>query len=474
MNTAIAELNLIEVANCIRSKQISSEEVTRVCLERVDKLQPSLNCFISINADHALTAAKAADNAIAAGADIGLLHGVPLAHKDMFYREGFVSTGGSAIQGKFTPNYTATVIKKLEAAGAICLGGLNMSEFASGPVGQNQHFGDCRNPWDVERAPGGSSSGSGSAVAARLVYGALGSDTGGSVRIPAALCGLVGMKGTQGRVSRRGGMPLSFSLDCFGPLARTASDCARLFYTIAGEDCEDPTASQEPLSDYEQACAEGVKGIRIGYDSKYGGIKPSSDVVRAIMAAVELYKDLGVQVVEVKTPNQDELNALSNIITRSEAATIHKKWLKTKRNLYSPQVRRRIEIGLGISATRYLEALSLRAHHLKVFNDAIFSKCDAMILPTVGEEAPTLQELDVGDSEALPSMLRRLTGYTRPINYYGLPAISIPAGFSKKVLPIGFQIVGKPFDEALLFRLAGAFQQYTDYHKKSPILSGIE
>ena len=472
MSDSISEYSLTEVAAGIRRKEFSSEEVTRNCLEKIEKLQSKLNCFISIYAEEAIEAARRADKAIASGDEIGSLHGVPLAHKDMFYRDGFVSTGGSKIQKTFKPSYTATVLDKLDAAGAIHVGGLNMSEFASGPVGQNQHFGDCKNPWNIQCAPGGSSSGSGAAVAARLVYGALGSDTGGSVRIPSALCGLVGIKGTQGRVSRRGGMPLSFSLDCFGPLARTALDCARLFCTIAGDDEKDPTASKEPVSDYEKICSREIKDIRIGIDPTFGGIEPSDEVLEMIKSTVKQYESLGAKIIEIKLPDQDELNALSNVITRSEAATIHRKWLKERRDDYSPQVRRRIEIGLGIPATRYLEALSLRSHHLQLYNNAAFSHCDVVLLPTVGEEAPTLSELDVGDSDELPQMLRRLTGYTRPINYYGLPSINIPGGFSNNGLPLGFQIIGRPYHEGLLFQMAAAFQHITDYHKKSPELSG--
>ena len=218
------------------------------------------------------------------------------------------------------------------------------------------------------------------------------------------------------------------------------------------------------IFDMTKKCAQKF-GLLVGLSS--------AAVLKMIDTTIKEYQTLGAEIVEVKLPNQDELNAISNIITRSEAATIHKKWLKSKRNSYSPQVRRRIEIGLGIPATRYLEALSLRGHHLQRFNDAVFTKCDAMILPTVGEEAPTLSDLDVGDSDQLPQMLKRLTGYTRPINYYGLPSVSVPAGLSQAGLPLGFQIVGKPFDEALLFRLAGSFQQTTDYHKQSPAISGM-
>ncbi|MDG2285182.1 MAG: amidase [Alphaproteobacteria bacterium] len=471
--TRLTHLGLIETAEGIASGRFSSEEVTRACIDRIEAAQPHLNCFIRLEAEEALDAARAADAKKARGEALGPLHGVPLAHKDMFYRAGKPATGGNAIQRDFVPDYTATVIERLGAAGALCLGGLNMSEFASGPVGQNLHYGDCRNPWNTAHAPGGSSSGPGSAVAGRLVHGALGSDTGGSVRIPAALCGLVGLKGTQGRVSRYGGMPLSFSLDCFGPLARTVDDCARLYQVIAGADPMDPTASLEPVGDYEGAPKKPVKSLRIGIDHRHGGIAPSGEVVDAIKAALGIYGDLGVEIVEVTMPDQDELNALSNVITRSEAATLHRKWLRTRRDDYSPQVRRRIEIGLALPATRYIEALSLRSHHLQRLMDAVFTKCDALILPSVGEPSPTLAELDVGDSDALPAMLMRLTGYTRPVNYYGVPALTVPAGFAGNGLPLGFQLVGRPFDEALLFQLAGAYQAVTEHHLKAPTIEGI-
>ncbi len=468
--SAVTDLTLVEVATRIASGDFSSEEVTQAAITKIEKVQSKLNCFISIEVESALRAAKDADKWRSSGQTLGPLHGVPLAHKDMFYRAGKISTCGSKIQQNFVPTYSATVMKNLEKAGAIYLGGLNMSEFASGPVGHNQYFGACRNPWHINHAPGGSSSGAGSAVAARLVYGALGSDTGGSVRIPAALCGLIGMKGTQGRVSRRGGMPLSFSMDCFGPLARTAQDCARIFSVIAGSDPLDPTSSLQPVSDYEGACSQSITGLRVGLDPTYGGIEPSDEVKVALAKAVEVFRELGAELKQVTIPNQDELNALSNIVTRSEAATVHKAWLRTRRNDYSPQVRRRIEIGLAIPATRYIEALTLRASHLQNLKDMVFKHCDALILPSVGEPAPTLGELDVGDSDALPEMLKRLTGYTRPMNYYGVPAISVPAGFSKTGLPIAFQLVGRPFAEALLFRLASNFQKMTSYHQEAPIV----
>jgi aspartyl-tRNA(Asn)/glutamyl-tRNA(Gln) amidotransferase subunit A len=318
---------------------------------------------------------------------------------------------------------------------------------------------------------GGSSSGSGAAVAARLIYGALGSDTGGSVRIPAALNGLVGLKPTQGRVSRHGGLPLSFSTDCFGPLARTVRDCARLTRVIAGHDGADPTSSRHAVADYEAACGAGIAGLRIAVARTYGAIEVRDDVASAAAASLEVLRGLGAEIVEVDLPDPSELSALANIVSRSEAATRHRKWIRSRREDYSPHVRRRMEVGHMIPATRYIEALSARGRILAEFGQAVFAKAEVLHLPTVAVPAPTLAESDVGDSEALPALLLRLTGLTRPMNYLGLPALSVPAGFSGDGLPVAFQLVGRPFQEATLFQLGDAYQQATDWHRRIPPLA---
>ncbi|MBT5265435.1 MAG: amidase [Rhodospirillaceae bacterium] len=469
---SLTDLSLTELANGIAKGDISSEETTQACIARIERMQPALNCFLSPEPEDALAAARKADDvgaqARAKGEKLGPLHGVPLAHKDMFYRKGKVCTGGTIIRRDFVPSYTSTLQSRLAKDGALCLGTLNMSEFCIGPTGHNLHYGPARNPWNTAHAPGGSSSGSGSAVAARLIHGSFGSDTGGSVRIPAALNGLVGLKPTQGRISRYGGVPLSFSLDCFGPLTRTVEDNARLLSSVAGTDPMDPTTSLEPLDDYEAACGQDPKGMRIGVPKSYGDVKVDDDVAAAVSAALKLYEGLGVEIVEVDVPDQAELNALSTIVTRSEAATIHRKWLLERRDDYSPQVRRRLEIGLVLPATRYVEGLTLRAYHLAEFGDAVLSKCDALLLPTVPIPAPTLAELDIGDSDTLPEMLLRLTGFTRPMNYLGVPSLSMPCGFSGSGLPVAFQLVGRPFAEATLYTLGGAYQHQTDWHTRSP------
>lgn len=474
MSDDIASLSLVDVAAAIASRELSSVEVTRACLARIERLQPVLNCFITLEAEDALAAARAADEALARGEKLGPLHGVPLAHKDMFYRAGHRCTGGSKIRRDFVPDVTATVQTRLAAAGALCLGGLNMSEFAVGPTGHNIHYGACRNPWNPAHAPGGSSSGSGAAVAARLVYGALGSDTGGSIRIPAALCGLVGLKPSHGRISRHGGVSLSFSLDCFGPLTRTVHDGARLTRLLAGHDPADPSSSREPVEDYEQACYRGIQGLKIGVPADHGGVEVAPDVTTAVTDGLALLENQGADIVEVALPDQAQMNALSTIVTRAEGATIHRKWLTERRDDYSPQVRRRMEMGLLLPATRYLEALSLRARFLEAFATDVFGRCDVLLLPTVPMPAPTLAELDVGDSDALPAMLQRLTGFTRPMNYLGLPALSVPAGFSADGLPLGFQLVGRPFAEATLFAAGAAYQRATTWHERAPDMAAVE
>ena len=468
---ANAFLTLCDAADAVRRREVSAVALTELALARIERLQPTLNCFITLDADDALQSAETADAAVARGEDVGPLHGVPLAHKDMFYRAGKRCTGGTKIRKDFVPTYTATVQSRLADAGALCLGSLHMTEFATGPTGHNVHHGHCHNPWNPERITGGSSAGSGAAVAARLVYGAMGSDTGGSVRIPAALCGLVGLKPSQGRVSRYGGVPISFSNDCFGPLARTVRDCARMTGIIAGFDPNDRTSSLESVPDYEAACGRGIKGLRIGKPRDYDGVALDADVARAMNDSLALFESLGAEIVEVTLPDQRRINNLSNLVTRSEAATIHRTWLRERRDDYSPQVRRRLEYGLAIPATHYLEALTLRGPMLEDYAQAVFDHCDIVHLPTVPMAAPTIEELDIGASDALPEMLMRLTGFTRPMNYLGLPALSVPAGFSDDDLPIGFQLVGLPFSEATLFAAGGAYQGETNWHEKAPALA---
>ncbi len=468
MTTEPAASSLVEIADQIHRREASAEEVVATALARAEALQPHLNCFIAIEAEAALTEARAIDAKLAKGEVVGPLAGVPLAHKDMYYRQGMISTCGSAIRREVVAERTATVLRRLQEAGAVHLGNLNMSEFAVGPLGHNVHFGDCRNPWNTEHAPGGSSSGAGAAVAAHIVPGALGSDTGGSVRIPAAFSGVVGLKPTQTRISRHGMMPLSFSFDCAGPLTRTVRDAARLTAVIAGADDADPSASRRPVPDYEAACGIPVQGLRLGLPMRYYNEGLAPEVEAALAAARAVFADLGLDLVDVPVPDHDEINMLWTVGISAEAATIHRRWLRERPDDYGAQIRRRIEIGLYQPATRYLEAMSLRAAITRDFVGRVFSACDVMLAPGVPMAAPTLAETDIGDADEMPALIGKISAMTRPISFLGLPSLSVPMGFSETGLPLALQLVGRPFDEATLFRLGDAYQGATEWHRRLP------
>ena len=466
--------SLCAIAARIATGEVSAQAVTEAAIARAERLQPQLNAFISMQAQAAFDAARRIDERIANGEVLGPLAGVPLAHKDMFYREGEITTCGSKIRRDFVADRTSTALDRLANAGAIYLGGLNMSEFAVGPFGTNVHYGNCHNPWQLDHSPGGSSSGSGATVAARIVYGALGSDTGGSVRIPASLCGVVGIKPTQGRVSRYGLMPLSYSFDCAGPLARTVRDAARLLDTIAGHDPLDPTSSHQPAGDCESACGADVKSLRIGIPSSYFYDEVDSQVAAALEAAQRTFAGLGVEICAVDVPSLDQVNLIWAAALAAEAATIHRKWLRERPADYGAMVRRRIEFGLYQPATRYIEALTLRDSILREFCSTAFTACDVLLTPSAPVPAPLLSEVDVGDSKAMPGLVMLLSRCTRPISYLGLPAMSVPCGFSEQGLPLAFQLVGRPFSEPTLCALGDAYQHATSWHQQVPPITTSE
>ena len=459
------DLTLAEAADGLARGDFTSVDLTRAALERAKQIGPALNCVARLDAEDALQQAEAADRERKKGKP-GALHGVPLAHKDLFYLRGKVVACGSKIRRDFVPHSTATVLQRLADAGTVNIGALHMAEFAFSPTGYNEHYGHARNPWNKAHVPGGSSSGSGAAVAARIVYGSLGTDTGGSLRHPAAMCGVTGLKPTVTRVSRAGVMPLSHSLDCVGPLARTARDCARLLEAIAGADPADPTASSEPVPDYEAALDGNARGLRIGVARDYYYAPVTLDVAHQLDESLATFRALGATVKEVEVPDIDLINTLMHVLMSVEAATVHRKWLETRRNDYSLQVRSRIEPGLFYPATRYVEALSMRAAIAREFVDKAMKDVDVLHLPAVPIPVPTIEESTVGDEVA--RVIGTAGHCTRGINYLGLPAISVPAGFDSRGLPIGFQLVGRPFAEAALLRAADAFQRVTDWHKKKP------
>lgn len=468
MSEDITDCGLVEIAASIRAGEVSSVECSRACLERIERLQPATNAFIRIDADEALAAAARADEAVARGDALGPLHGVPLAHKDLLYRAGRVSTGGSKILGERTAGVTATAAERLDGAGAIDLGTLNMVEFAAGGTGHNEHHGDCRNPWDTERSTGGSSSGSGCAVAARMVFGALGSDTGGSVRMPAALCGVTGLKPTDGRVSRYGVMPRSWTSDTLGPMARSARDAARLLGVVAGHDPRDPATRQVPVPDYGAEIEDRIDGLRVGLPNE-GWIEHTVAEVQDVLEDVRrCLESLGCRTSGVDVPDPKPAFDLGEIIVKSESAAMHERWLRERPEDYSIAIRAPIEAGLYIPATHYLHAQRMRGPALEEFHRAVFSHVDALLLPAVPFPAPLLADCDPNSTTGAARTMAEFPRFTRPISYLGLPALVLPGGFSDNHLPIGFQLVAPPFAESLLLRLANHYQQATDWHRRRP------
>ena len=467
----LADLDLAAVAAAIRDRQVTSVAVVEACLQRITDHQPRLNAFISVEAEAALDAAHGADGDLADGRLRGPLHGVPLAHKDMFYRAGMVSTFGSKICRDYVPSYTGTLMTRLDAAGAITVGALNMCEFAIGPTGHNGHFGHCRNPWNIDHISGGSSSGSGAAVAARVLHGSFGSDTGGSVRLPAGMCGVVGLKATYGVISRYGGMPRCWSLDVFGPLARTVMDAAILLDAVAGPDDNDPTTASAPVRDYVAPLAKeaaDLRGLRVGVPVNVllpevePGIRPTLD------AALDDLRALGAEIVEVTLPDTKRLHALTNIVNKAEAAALHEPWVGERPQDYATSALSRVEAGFHIPATDYLDAIRLRPRILEEFAAAVFGSADVLFAPVLTGPVPTIAETDITQAGDAPRIVDSVTRCTRWVSYLGLPAMTLCGGFDGTGLPISFQLIGRAFDEPTLLRVGHAYQGATDWHRRAP------
>jgi aspartyl-tRNA(Asn)/glutamyl-tRNA(Gln) amidotransferase subunit A len=463
-----AELSLAELAAAIRRRKVSSVEITRALLARIKTWQPKLNAFARLDAEDAMKAARAADRVLANGKLKGPLHGVPLAHKDMYYVKGKLAECGSKIRKGWVAPATATAVARLEAAGAFRLGALNMVEFAFGPTGHNPHTGHVRNPWNPAHVTGGSSSGSGAAVGARLVPAALGSDTGGSIRMPAHFCGVTGLKPTNGRVSRANAMPLSYSLDTVGPLARTAEDCGLIAAATMGPDPLDPTTDGAPLWDPE-AAKRAPRTMTIGIPKSFYVDDLEVDVDKALDEAIATFRKLGARIVQVELPDQMLVSAAALIVIGVEALTIHAPWLRTRAKDYSEQVRNRLMNGAAYSGVEYLEALRWRGPALAAHLEAI-GQCDAILVPAVRSAAPTIAETDVGGGPNADAVILGITRFMRPVNYLGLPSLGVPAGFGKSGLPIGLQLIGRPFRDETLVALGTAFQSATDYHTRTPRL----
>ena len=455
----------------IAARQVSPVEVTRECLERVARLDGKIRSFITVDAEGALATARELEAELSAGLSRGPFHGIPLAYKDLCHVRGLPTSCGTVTREYFTSEHECTAVCRLREGGAVTLGKLNMTELALGPFGDNAHHGDVQNPWRPGHVAGGSSSGSAAAVAAGFVLGTLGSDTGGSIRLPAACCGVVGLKPTYGRVSRAGVMPLSWSLDHIGPLARTVADAALVLGMIAGHDPHDATSSRRGVPYYERLLDTPVDGLRVGLPENYffDGLDGAMDA--AVRAAARVLEGLGAEVVTTRVPDPRPVVDVSNVIARAESCAIHARIVRERPHELQPAVRARLEVGFHISAHDYLQALRLRARYARDFVAQVFAGLDALLAPVIPEPAPPLETVKAGTVEEIVSRMGRFSRLTRPFNGLGLPALSVPCGFSGDGRPLAVQIVGRPFDEATVLRLGHAYERATDWGARRPALA---
>jgi len=463
----ICYLSAGELSWLIQKREISPVEIVKAHLNRIESLEPILNSFITLLADQAMEAARQAEKEIQAGRYRGPLHGIPLGLKDLFYTKGIRTTSGSKIFDTFIPNVDGTVVTKLKEAGTLLLGKLNMHPFAYGPTGENQEYGHMHNPWNPELITGGSSGGSGSAAASGQSTLTMGSDTGGSVRIPAALCGLVGLKPTYGRVSRYGLTPLAWSQDHVGPMARSVEDCALAMNAIAGYDPNDPTSMDAPVPDYSRTLTGEIRGLRIGVPKEYFEIPIDSRVKEQFWKAMGRLGELGAVISEVSWPMFRDSMAIASTIQMSEATAYHSDLIKAHGPRIYPPVRLRLEAGFFISAIDYIQAQRARAlfYHQSL---RLFEKVDLLAGPTVPVTAFKIGLDKVKVGQANVGAISLLTQYTRPFNLNGFPAITLPCGFSDDGLPIGLQLAGRPFEEEMVLRLAHAYEASTDWHLRRP------
>ncbi len=460
----LTTLTLKDAASRIESGELTSTELSTVFLERIRKLNPKLNAFITITQDHALRSARIADEELKARKYRGPLHGIPIAIKDLFETKGIKTTAGSKILADYVPNQDAFVVKKLAEAGAVLLGKLNMHEWALGVTSLNPHFGPVINPWDPERIAGGSSGGSAVALAANLCSASLGSDTGGSIRIPSALCGTVGLKPTYGLVSLRGAVPLSWSLDHVGPMARNVQDLALVLQVIAGYDEDDPASVNRPKQDYLMQIERGVEGLRICVPTNYFFDRVEAGISEFIRRAAKKLEELGAVVTESSCDNVELDTRANGIILLSEAAAYHRQHLLEQPEAFGADVLSRLRTGELMSAVDLASAQRTRVDSIRS-RSKFFEKFDVMITPVT--PAPALLRAGLDAVEAA----RKLTSLTSPFNLAGLPALSLPCGFTPEGLPVGMQMVAGPWKEATLLRAAYAYEAATEWHKKWPSLN---
>jgi aspartyl-tRNA(Asn)/glutamyl-tRNA(Gln) amidotransferase subunit A len=453
----IHKLSARALAKAIREKQVSSVEATGDVIARLKAAHEVTHCLIALEADAALAAAKTADAALGSGTASGALHGVPLAHKDMFDRAGRIASWGAKIRADKPAGQDATVIARFKSAGAIQAAALHLTEFAFGPTGHNYILGHARNPWDPSRVTGGSSAGTAAAVASGAITVGLGSDTAGSLRLPAANCGVASIKPTWGRVSRAGAMPLAACFDCLGTIARHVEDLALSLGVIAGADPRDASAADVPVPDYLAALERPVKGLRVGIDETLiGAAHP--DMQALLQRFARVLETIGMKRTKASFGDWPTIDHLAQAAQFPDAASAHAGYLMSRPDDYSPQVRARLEFGFFIPAVDHQTALRARGTMLRRVLDTTFAHCDVALLPVNADPLPTIAELDVAGSPKLQATMARVVKFTRFVNYLGLPALTLPIP-REGGLPNGMQLVARPYHEALLFAIGAAYQR---------------
>ncbi|MCX5907545.1 MAG: amidase [Deltaproteobacteria bacterium] len=460
-------LTIAQVAPLIQKRKISPVELTDALLARIQRFQPALNAFITITGDLAREQARKAEKEIVKGEYRGALHGIPISLKDLFYTAGIRTTAGSKILRNFVPTENAAVVDRLLSAGAVLLGKTNLHEFAYGCTNINPHYGPVRNPWDPSRVPGGSSGGSAVSVCAGLSLASLGTDTGGSIRIPAAACGVVGLKPSYGLVPLHGVIPLAFSLDHAGPICRCVEDAAILLGVIAGYDPRDHSSLQAEVRVSLRNREKGIRGLRVGVPKQYFYDRLQNDVRRALLAAHRVFEKLGAQVRPVDLKDMNETASLAGEITVAEATSYHWDWLQKRPGDYGPDVRTRMKQGEKQLTLTYLQAQKKRQAYADTFRKAL-ETVDLLAVPTLPVVAPPIDAEEVRMGRFTENVRTALLRFTRPGNLTGLPAISIPCGFSSENLPIGLQLIGRFLEEETVLQAAHAYEQATAWHTLFP------
>jgi aspartyl-tRNA(Asn)/glutamyl-tRNA(Gln) amidotransferase subunit A len=455
---------IAEAAKLIAAKRLSPVELTQACLERIHKLEDRLHAFVHLTEERALAEARAAEAAIMAGGPKGPLHGIPIGLKDIVDTKSIPTTCGSKILQDNTPDADATCAEKLAIAGTVLIGKTTTHEFADGGPSFDLPKPPARNPWNTEHFTAGSSSGTGAAVAAGLILGGIGTDTGGSIRGPAALCGIAGIKPTYGLVSRAGVAPAAFNLDHIGPMAWTAEDCALMLQVLAGHDPRDPASAAQPVPDYTALLGTGVKGLKIGVIHHFHetDCKVSTGTQRGIDAATASFRDLGAEIREVQLSPLQDWGACGSMISITERAAAYDEWARTRLGDFSERVQRRLMLGALVSGVDYVQAVR-RRRELRAELQAAMAGLDVVLTAAAPAEAPKIDDVPIWDLFERPS-------FTMPFNVSGYPAISVCAGFGEGGLPVAIQLVAKPFQEPILFRVADAFEKATGFRNSRPAL----